>query len=224
MKAIIILSLLLSATAFGECVKTSIKKENINFQIIPSSFGKECFFMISPYNVEEMTYRGFTFATDGDFSIFTSYGQGPNSTTTGSSEMYFFPREHQIEFYFNDSLQRLEIKHVNGDHFYFDYATAEFTGSERGNFKIQKTIAKGDRGGIELVSYDGLTMDSGFMMGGTPTGDGRFLSRIKDREGNLCKIRNKSVFNYSDEHPITFKFSDEEFKAFLSEDCPALRW
>lgn len=224
MRAIFLTLLLFSGNVFADCIKTSVKKENINFQIIPSSQSSECFFMITPYDVIDMKYRGFTFATDGDFSVFTSYENGPNSTTTGSSEMYFFPRQSSLAYYFNDELQRLEIQHVNGDHFYFDYATAEFIGSDLGLFKIHTNIVKGDHGGVELISYNGLSMDSGFVMGGTPTEDGRFLSVIRDGKGGLCKVRNSSIFNYTDESPITFKFSDAQFKAFLDEECPKIQW
>lgn len=224
MKLLFPFMLFLTVEATALCERTAIKAGNINFQIAPSSENSHCFFMISPDVVNNLVYRGYTFVTDGNLYLFSSYGQGPNSSTTGAREFYFFPRQHPLRYHFNESLQRLEIQHVNGDSFYFDYASAELVGSERGRFKVQPKVKKGDRGGVEILSYQGLRMDSGFSMGSAPTTIHNADSTFTDAKGTHCKVINKQLFNYPEEDAMSFRFDDQQLKDFLAEKCPTLQW
>jgi hypothetical protein len=224
MKYLICLLLLLSDRALANCENIYVRVANIAVHQIYSTHAQSCFLSINPIQVKDLVYRTYSFSVDGDFLIFTSYGDGPESTTTGDRELYFFPRTNKISFVFNDSDRRLEVTHVNGDVLYFSYDTAKLVGSNRGVFTVADDIKIGDRGGIIVQNYDGLMLDAGFLLGNAPTTKPERKSFFRDQHSNECQVDNADLFDYENENGVTFRLNDSSLQAFLKEKCPQLTW
>lgn len=192
-------------------------------QVIPSADGDNCFISVHNRKAEGLLYRDYLFTADGELMIFNSFGPGDESQTTGAREFFMFPRVQIAPTYeWNDETRRLIITTVNGNKAYFDYEDAELVEMSGANIKRASSIVPGNRGGIEILNYQGLLLDGGFKMGSAPTGNSRANSTFTDRTGKTCKVQNYELFKYTSDGDVIFKHSDKGLQSLLKSRCPQL--
>ncbi len=180
-----------------------------------------CFLSIVPFEVVNLTYRDYTFASDSSLMIFNSYGDGPDSTMTGAREFLFFPRKQILNFV--EKAKSLEVQ-LDGLQFSFDTTTNKFLAISGIEFQESAKVEKTNQGGFEILSSQSLYLDLGFRIGGSPRAQASRKVQFHDRQNFTCEVLNSEIFDYSkDVYNPTFKYqSDEELLTFLKIRCAHL--
>lgn len=195
-----------------------------NTKVQTISFDSTCFITVHPRNsYVDLIYRDFLFDNFGLFQIFNSYGDGPESTTTAAREYLFFPRSKPtIEYNYDAATKILKVVSTSGKVFSFN--TEKTILVEISGTKIAQdyTVSPSNRGGIEIVSNDGLYMDGGFKIGSSPSQRPSNKITFNDRVGNKCTLLNSDVYRYNADNDPIFKYKDSQLKAFLKSRCPNL--
>ncbi|UXR63499.1 hypothetical protein EZJ49_10475 [Bdellovibrio bacteriovorus] len=206
------------------CQETVERRGSIQMQMIPASDGN-CFVSVHNRKAQGLLYRDYLFTADGELMIFNSFGPGDESQTTGAREFFMFPRVQSTPTYeWNDETRRLTVTTVNGNRASFDYEDAELVEMTGATIKRASSIVPGNRGGIEILNYQGLLLDGGFKMGSAPTGNSRANSIFTDRTGKTCKVQNYELFKYTSDGDVIFKHSDKGLQSLLKSRCPQLNF
>lgn len=182
-----------------------------------------CFFSVGNHKTMGGVYRNYLFTSDGELMIFNSYGWGDDSSSTGAREFFFFPRSSSISYNWNDESRQLEVTAVSGDQFFFDYDEAQLTSMSKGQVQIASEVRKDNKGGVEILNYQGLLMDGGFKVGSAPTTSRNATSTFKDATGGTCTLKNSALFTYESNGNLFFKYSDSELPVFLKRVCAKLK-
>lgn len=182
-----------------------------------------CFFSVGNHKTLGGIYRNYLFTSDGEFMIFNSYGWGDDSSSTGAREYFFFPRTSSIAYNWNDESRQLEVSSASGDKFFFDYDEAQLVSMDKGQVRIAEEVRKDNKGGVEILSYQGLLMDGGFKIGSAPTSNRNGASVFKDATGGTCTLKNSSIFKYESDGNSFIKFNDAELTAYLKKTCSRLK-
>jgi hypothetical protein len=183
-----------------------------------------CFISVGNFKTEGGIYRNYLFTSDGEMMVFNSYGWGSDSDSTGAREFFFFPRSSKMSYNWNETSRRLEITAVSGDQYYFDYEDAQLVGMSKGQVKLANEVNKTNKGGVEILNYQGLLMDGGFKVGSAPTSSQSRNSIFKDAAGASCTVKNTALFTYENDGDVFFKYSDKELSVFLKKNCPKLSY
>lgn len=222
-----LLTLLGFAFAQGpeKCPYIVERQEGTQIQQMWSEGSQSCFFSVYPLNAYyDLIYRDHLFTSNGMFMVFNSYGQGPESETTGAREFYFLPRPRS-QFLYNWKLdtKELEIVHVSGDKFVFDSRKARLKSISRAQVTVADEVNSQNQGGVEISQYQGLLLDGGFKVGSAPTSVSSNISVLKDSSGTSCAVKNYEVFKYTSDGDVVFKYSDDILPTFLQKRCPEIR-
>lgn len=201
------------------------RQEGTQIQQIWSEGSQSCFFSVYPLDAYyDLVYRDHLFTSEGMFMVFNSYGQGPESETTGAREFFFLPRpQTQFVFNWNFDAKELEVTHVSGDKFIFDSRKARLKSISRAQVTVADEVNKLNKGGIEINQYQGLLLDGGFKIGSAPTSVSSGTSVFKDGVGSQCSVKNHEVFKYTSDGDVIFKYSDNTLPGFLQKRCPKLK-
>lgn len=183
-----------------------------------------CFLSVGNFKTEGGVYRNYLFTSDGELMVFNSYGWGDDSDSTGAREYFFFPRTADLSFNWNTQSRQLEITAVSGDQFFFDYEEAQLAGMSKGQVKLATEVNKTNKGGVEILKYQGLLLDGGFKVGSAPTSSSSRNSIFKDAAGTSCTVKNTALFTYESDGDVFFKFSDKDLSVFLKRVCPKLQF
>jgi hypothetical protein len=180
-----------------------------------------CFLSVGPFDEINLIYRDYIFTSDSSLMIFNSYGDGPDSTSTGAREFMFFPRKQILNFV--EKTKALEIQ-LNDLHFSFDTETNKFFAIDGIEFQEAKKVEKTNHGGFEILSSQTLYLDLGFRMGGSPRVQANRKVQFHDRQNFTCEVLNSDIFDYTkDVYNPSFKFeSDEALASFLKIRCAHL--
>lgn len=201
------------------------RRGSIQVQQVTSNQNGRCYLSINNFKLIGMVYRSYLFSSDGDFMVFNSFGDGPQSQDTGAREFFLFPRPlAQPSFSWNDDTRRLEVTSVSGSKFYFDYENAQISSFDHGQVRLDPEITKLNHGGVEVSKYQGLMLDAGFTLGNAPSDTATAFSILTDKRGATCKVKNAEVFKYSNSGDVTCKYSDKGLSHFLKARCPQLRF
>ncbi|WP_413293998.1 hypothetical protein ACLSU7_02590 [Bdellovibrio sp. HCB185ZH] len=197
---------------------------SIQVQMRPTSNG-DCFVSISNYKIDNMFYRGYIFAADGNLMVFNSFGAGPVSETTGAREFYTFPRRQKYPTFLWDQEQgNLKVTSTTGDEYYFDLESAQLKGHSKAEVQVAPEISKNNAGGVEIKNYKGLILDAGFKMGSAPTSNPRNKIKFTDEVGKSCELIVGDIFSYREDGDPYVKFSDKNLKNFLKKKCSKLKF
>jgi len=192
--------------------------ENIQLQQSLSSDGKKCYLGIHPRDAHEtLIYRDYLFAQTGLMMVFNSFSPDEGPGSDGAREFFFFPQEFKgyawkIE---NQSLvvtgfQNLELR--------FSLQTAQLETLSGAEIQVKNEVIAENQGGIEILSFKGLYLDAGFMMGDSPSSKPARNSTWKNSHGQKCSLRNPDVFRYVDREPV-MKSQEQQVKAIQAR-CP----
>ena len=207
------------------CKDTVDRRANIQIQILFSEKSKNCFLTVTSLKKPTMVYRDYLFSSDGNFLVFNSLSEGEEVDSTAAREFYLFPRMNSAPTYqWNDGQRRLEVTPTNGDVFYFDYDTAQINGMGRGQVIVSAEIKKENRGGVEILNYQGLVLDAGFAVGHSPSAVSSGAALFQSSNGNQCNLLNRDLFKVSGTQDIIFKYSDHDLVPFLQGRCPQLQY
>lgn len=225
----LIFSILLTenrAAAFdqSQCPEFVERQEGTQIQQMWSEGSQSCFFSITPLDgYVDLIYRDYLFTTEGLFMVFNSYGKGPDAETTGARMFHLFPRPlNKFSYSWNFETKELEVTHVTGDKFIFDSRKARLKSMTRAQIINADDVNKENAGGVEILNYKGLLLDSGFEMGRAPNSSRNAISTLKDGLGKTCKLKNYELFDYLPGGDVVFKFKDSNLKTFLKKRCPNL--
>lgn len=206
------------------CTEALEQRGDIQVQVQWNADNSTCYLSVHPFDSDNLIYRDFLFAQDGMLMVFNSFGEGPESTTTGARELYFFPRTQLYPTYaWNDQLQRLEVTHTNGEKYFFNYKDNQFSGTTNGTVKEDPSVNRQNKGGVEITGYKGLMLDVGFTMGESPSAITTGAAVFTDQNSKTCDVKNDEVFKYVANGDDLFKFDyDRDLVSFMKGRCPAL--
>lgn len=224
MKFFIFLSLILSGfivSANENNICRDMRENHGDFKYTRQFFAPEaCFLSVKKDYVPDMIYRYLIFRETGALMVFNSFGNGPDSTHTGARVFYFFPR-HQVPA-FQATQQSVEVStsHKNLT-FFFDLENGRILGATNARIKEATDIFPGNEGGIEILSFQGLLLDSGFKMGSDPTADLNRTSTFRDENNQTCTVKNSDIFSKNSSGDISFRMSDLSLKKVFVQSLPA---
>jgi hypothetical protein len=217
-----ILMFLVSAEVNATCLERREKVADSSVEMHALNT-ETCWLLLGPDLVPDMVYRSYLFDNSGFMMIFNSYGEGPESTTTGAREMYIFPRGGVLDYRITDS----EVTAVlpSGIELTYDAKAFRWSGTKGAKVKEKSQIKVGDQGGIEISIQSGLILDFGFRLGNSPTGDPARKANFVDSIGNRCTVVNRDVLEWdkNGEPYLRFK-SDEAVYDFVRLHCPNLKF
>jgi hypothetical protein len=219
--------LLASFSSQGYSLKENcprIMKHLNNLQIVSSfeSDLSECWFTIdNNKGYRDLIYRSYLLTTSGHLMVFNSYGKGTNSTSTGARQFFFFPRSEFLNGIKLDP-KSLTIPITQLATFQFDTTTLSLIDQPGLTFKTDPKVNRQNRGGVEVVKYAGVYLDSGYRLGDAPNQDPGSWSTFVNAEKQNCVVRNRDIFDYKDSD--VFLHSDSVLKNTVKSLCPKFRW
>jgi hypothetical protein len=208
-----------SASAAKSCPKVSPVLIG-GTQGYADQIGGACFVDIHP-TAATMVYRDYAFFDDGLMMVFNSYGDSNAPDMTSARAFYFFPHSGAPVLTMDPKAGTVTVTMSDGARAFFDPATAQVSGLERGSVTVASRIDRADRGGVEIPTYNGLLLDAGFRLGGLPSAKPQGNSTFRDAKGATCTVRNDEIFVYANGDP-SFKYGDAALSAFLKTRCPGL--
>lgn len=168
-----------------------------------------------------LIYRSYLITTDGLLMVFNSYGSGSSSTHTGARMFYFFPREvftNEVQLG-NDAVS---IKLNQKLKFQFRTKTLNLVNQENFKVKTDPKISRNNRGGVEILKYNGVYLDVGFSMGMAPSDKREGVSVFKNQFGQSCQVTNNQIFDYKDDE--NYLHGDNVLKGTVARLCPDFKW
>jgi len=186
-----------------------------------------CYLRVSPIAKPDLRYRDYTFDERGAFTIFISDGEGDDSKITGQRSYFFFPRLHVPSY---KIVQDKVIVTLPSDtQIIFSTSNARLLSIEDGSLTESPEINLKNNGGVEIKSYNGIYLDTGWKIGKAPYKDSSRTSTFKDANGKTCTLPNEELFYYEQksveqmyDEPL-FKFQkDDELAEFLKVKCSQL--
>lgn len=191
-----------------------------NTQGYGDSYFDKCFVSLHPMDAMNLVYRDYTFYSTGLLMVFSSYGPGEDvARLTSAREFYFFPRLQAPALEMDAAAGTVAVTGVDGRRFVFDPATAQLASLD-GDVTVAPVVDPAQRGGVEITRYAGLILDSGYRMGGQPSGRRAGTSTFRAPQGQTCAVTNSEVFEYTPDGEFHLKFDDAALKAFLRARCP----
>lgn len=182
-----------------------------------------CYLTVKKDYVPDMVYRSLIFRETGSLMVFNSFGNGPENTHTGARVFYFFPRQQIPAFHATQQAVEVSTSQKNLT-FSFDLQTGKILSVSNAQIKEYEDVEPSNQGGIEFPSFQGLMLDSGFVIGNDPTADLNRSSTFRDENNKTCTVKNFDIFSKNNSGDIKFKFTDLSLKKFLSSRCPLLKF
>lgn len=219
--------LIQSSASFGyarreDCTYQITHRDNLQFSRQYQEDRAECWHSVHPMDgYESLTYRSYLITSDGMFFVFNSYGQGSDSKTTGARTYYFFPREiYQGDVALTDAQASIRVN----SKLTLQFETKNLYPLNNQNiiFKNYTSINPKNAGGVEVVRYNGVYLDTGFMMGKSASSVPTLKSMFKNQFGQKCSLQNQLIFDYKDEDAILKH--ETVLHRIVAAQCPSFKW
>lgn len=182
-----------------------------------------CFISLTPRRVQNFKYRDYYFDNSGFFMVFNSFGEGPDSQTTGARSFYLFPVTENYPDYSIEANGDVVIKLVSGHLFRVsgkDFSIVSLSDA----VILEKPISKDNAGGIEFRLQKGFWLDGGFRMGGTRLENPKNKSLLQAANTNSkCTVLNDLLFDYPTPSNFVLKYSRDNLTQFVQKECPQLK-
>lgn len=189
--------------------------------------GRTCYLMPSNRNnFETLIYRSYLFSSAGSMLAFLSFGEGPESETTGAKEFYFFPRKklNEQSFVWNLDDISFNIQTNAAYNFYFDAKVTEILSVKNAQVKLSKEIRKDNNGGIFLTPEKGLIFELPFTLGSAPSTQLNLSGKLLNSKNQICKLKIGQVFRKTSDGDSEIKLTDAELKKLVTKSCPSFMW
>lgn len=178
----------------------------------------QCSLGITPTNAwQAPAYRDYSISSDGLFMVFNSYGTQGNFAVR---EFMLFPRVNDnISYTWNDATHELVVTGVTNDVYTFNADTAQIKSISGAKKVTVAAVSTNNRAGVEIQGYQGQVLDIGYAAGKDPALSKDNTSKyIKGT--STCRIKNSSIFNYTSDGDVQFKFaSDKSFASVIKSQC-----
>lgn len=204
-----------AALAAEDCpMKTGKYGEGIQYQDML------CRIMISADRIDSKSNRSLTFNNEGAIQVFSNFPGTTNSNSTGARVYYLFPFKTKKTISDADE-NHLTVVHPSGAKFVFDKNGK--VSSPDLKMRVSQEINSHNNSGIEIESYkNGLVVDLGYKMGGTPALNKNAVVTITDKNNKKCKMINSDI-NVVNKDDVKLKFkTNEALHFFLASKCPGL--
>lgn len=182
----------------------------------------ECWFSINPFNAySTLSYRSYLVSSSGMVFVFNSFGPGPTSTHTGAREYYFFPRETFTgDIQLKEDLLSVRIN----SKLTLQFETQNIYPLNNENIVIKNYISvnRKNAGGMEVIRYNGVYLDTGFTLGKAPSEVKTNKSMFKNQYGQKCSVLNSVIFDYKDGQP--YLMHELVLKQIVAQQCPNFSW
>jgi hypothetical protein len=197
-------------------------RDNLQFSQRYQKDVSECWFSIHPMNgYQSMTYRSYLVTSSGMLFVFNSFGEGSSTKTTGAREFYFFPRE----VYTNGlaiSQDKVSVRMNSKLTLEFESKNLYPLNTPNIVLKNLSAITPKNAGGVEVLRYNGVYLDTGFVMGQSPSAIKTNKSMFKNQFGQKCLVQNKQIFGYRNDDPILMH--DILLHEIVAKQCPDFKW
>lgn len=177
-----------------------------------------CYLSIHPRNAyQTMIYRDYLLSTEGLLMVFNSFSPEESPETTGAREFFFFPREFK-GYQWEVQGDSLIVRGFREMVFQFNLKTSQIESISGAKIEVKPEVAPENQGGVEILSFNNLFMDSGFTTGNSPSAAPSRSSVWKNSQNQECKLRNSEAFLYRDGEP-SMK-SEKDMLAIIRRKCP----
>lgn len=204
------------------CPKKITSVNNLQFGRSYQEDTSECWISIDNMNgYQKLIYRSYLVTSDGLLMVFNSYGSGPNSSYTGARMFYFFPRE---SFTNEVKLEKdlVSVRLNSKLRFQFQTKILNLVSQENLKIKTDPKINRNNKGGVEVLQYNGVFLDVGFSMGKSPTDNPDGKSVFKNQFGQNCEVINRQIFDYKGDD--NYLHGDNVLRADIERICPDFKW
>lgn len=175
--------------------------------------------------IKGQKYRQFLFDSNGMMMVFIGT-PGSHSSATGGRSYYLFPRAAKGGARLMVGQTRkgeLTIEVPGVRRIAFASNEVRITGFEGGEVSQDPALNLSNNGGVEITSFKGILLDTGWRIGEAAFADKSRTSVFRDYFGNTCEVRNPEVFDYPTRYDAILKFRDDAaLESFLANRCPNL--
>ena len=188
---------------------------------------KRCYLSISNRNnYQTLVYRDYLISSEGHLMAFLSFGPGPDATTTGAKEFYFFPRNtKKQDFHWDNDNSILVVKATTPFDYIFDTTTSEITEIANAQVFIDPKISKENNGGITMIPQTGLVLEFPFQLGKAPTSIPTLKGYFIDSKSHRCSMKVSDLFKVlNQDGDVAFKYTDAQLTKLLKTKCPQLEF
>jgi hypothetical protein len=221
-----ILSLLVMLSFSSAQASTSCTSEQtIHENLVASRFlttGLGCVAQVTPVQKPDLVYREYWIDERGRFMVFNSMA-GPDETSTGTRSYFLFPRKRIPAFALKENGD-LSFALMSGHEAVFRKEDARLA-SFPGEFTEAKEISMENNGGLELKSFPGILLDTGWMLGSQAYKKPLGTAIFSDEKNHRCVVLNNEVFFYEEMYygePNLRYVLDDRLAEFLQTRCPQL--
>lgn len=195
---------------------------NTLIQQLYSTKGKRCFFRVQPRtNDVSMVYRNYLLTDDGMMMVFNSYSEQFNETSDGAREFFFYTHSFDGFQWFAEG-DSLIVKGFDQRIFKFSLKTAQLQEMSGGKVQVSDKVSPDNEGGLEILTYENIYVDAGFRLGGSPSGQQKSTSLVKNPLGQTCKIPNGKAYEYKS--GSAYLKPKPDLKSAVSVLCPQFNW
>lgn len=215
---------LVSASAYAEfskskCEKVLTASGDIQIQRDYDEPTRSCFISIHPMDVVDLKYRDYYFDNSGLFMVFNSYGEGPNSTMTGTRSFYLMPIVQDYPDYSIEANGDVRIQTVSGQEIVFDSKKLKIKSFVGGTF-TEKILSSKNQGGTEIKPNQGYWFDAGFKLGGTAMEISKNSTAVTGSKSGQCTLKNTELFHYDlGQFNNPLLYSGKNLDLFLQKRC-----
>lgn len=221
--------LALSAQSLPQQTNCADKYETIRSTKIQQLYAKSdeaCLIFISSRNhYDTLIYRNYLVSNQGSLQIFISAGDGPEETSTGAKEIYFFPRFIKEQNYTIDGQSDLiRVQTAFAADMVFDAHTSDLLSAENMQVTVDEKISLENDAGIRMMPTRGVIYDLPFTVGKSPSTVMNLTGYFKDAYGQKCKVKVAQIFDKAASGDTDLKYNDEEIRKFLNINCAHLKY
>jgi hypothetical protein len=215
-------ALLTPLTSQAKCIENFFVIKKLKVQVLP--YRDHCAIMVSPSETHDLVYRDYSFFDSGHFMVFNSLGEGPDATTTGARTYYLYPHLSDQMSVSQPDADTIVVQPASRQKFMFSASLGKLIEIENTKWAEDPEVRGDNNGGLEILQYPDLMMDSGWQLGNLPISLPDRLSEFKDAFGGSCKIKNNDLFNYLPLGHLEEKYpTDVQLYSFLKNRCSQLQ-
>lgn len=205
-----------------DCPHQLTHRENLQFSQQYQKDVAECWFSFDHMDsFETMKYRSYLISSAGLLFVFNSYGNGPQDKFTGAREYYFFPRE---TFRGGVKLGADKISVKMNSKLTIEFETKNIYPLNNPNLILKNltSINPNNAGGLEVLKYNGVFLDTGFTLGRSPSSIKTNKSMFRNQNGQKCLVLNSELFDYKINSAVLPH--DTIVKRIVALKCPQFSW
>jgi hypothetical protein len=203
----------------AKCEKTLTHSGDILIQRDWDEDSRNCYISIHGMDITDLKYRDYYFDNSGQFLVFNSYGEGPNSTHTGMRSFYLLPIVNDYPDFSIEPNGDVLVETVSGHQILFDSKQLKIKQFINGSF-TEKPLANNNKGGTEIKPKTGFWLDAGFKLGGMTTDNPKNSTKVFGAKSGQCTLKNTELFHYDlGDYYNPLLYTGRDLELFLQKRC-----